>query len=151
MSSSWIFIVIIALLLLWTFSRRRRPRSNKLDTAMAILSDIDNNLKVMEARLKDNLSKKNFKIGNWRFYKDKLEFLEPELVTTINEAFTISEDFKNKIDVAKKSNNMALIQDLPVEQLKEPLTKSRKGVVAWLRANVNTEMQTDRRRNWLGF
>ena len=118
---------------------------------MALLADINNNLKVMEIRLNDHLSKKNFKTGNWKFYQEKMEFLGPETVTAINEAFTTSEEFRTKIDIARKSNNLASLQDLPIDKLKEPLTRSKKGVVDWLRTNVQTEMQADRRRSWLGF
>ena len=150
-NNAWVFIVIILLLILWAFARRRKPRSMNLDVAIAVLSDIDNNLKVMQVRIADHLSKKNFKVTNWRIYKEKLEFLGPELVATINGAFTIAEEFSNRIGAAKKNNTLASLQDMQVESLKEPLTKSRQGLVAWLRANVNTEMQNDRRRNWFGF
>ena len=122
-----------------------------MDATIAVLSDVNHNLKVIDLRTADKLSKKNFKVYNWYFYKEKMEFLDPELVTTLNEAFTIAEEFKNKIDVAKKNKALESLQDMQMERLKEPLTRSRKGLAAWLKANVNSEMQTITRRNWLGF
>jgi hypothetical protein len=150
-NAAWVLVIVIVLLLLWTFSRRRKPRSSKLDSTIAVLSDIDYNLKVTDIRINDKLSKKNFKIDNWRFYKDRLEFLDAEVLTSLTEAFTLAEEFKNKINTAKKNNTLETLQDMQVERLKEPLTRSRKGLVAWLKANVNAEMQTNTRRNWLGF
>jgi hypothetical protein len=150
-NAAWVLVIIIVLLLLWTFSRRRKPRSNKLDTAIALLSDIDYDLKIIDIRTTDKLSKKNFRIDNWRFFKDRLDFLDAEQIKTINEAFALVEEFKNKIDVAKKSKALETVQDLDLGKLKEPLTLSRKGLVVWLKANVNTEMQSSTRRNWLGF
>ncbi len=153
-NGAWILIIIIILLLLWTFSRRsggRRPRSTKLDTAISILSDINYNIKIMEIRTTDKLSKKNFKVDNWKFNRDRVDFLQPELVATLSQSFEIAEEFKKKIDVAKKSKAMETVQDLDVEKLKEPLTQAKKGLVVWLRDNVNAEMQTSVRRNWLGF
>jgi hypothetical protein len=150
-ASGWIIIIAILLILFWLFSRRRRPRSNKLDSAIAVLSDINHNLKVVEIRKNDSMSKKNFRVDNWRFYKDRLEFLEKELVETIDEGYKIATEFKEKIDIAKKSKAMETVQDIDVERLKEPFTKGRQGIMAWLRANVNSEMQLDKRRNWFGF
>jgi hypothetical protein len=149
-NGAWVLIIIIVLLVLWTFSRRRKPRSSKLDTAIAVLSDINYNLKILEIRTADKTSKKNFKVMNWRFYRDRVEFLQPEVVTTINESFTIAEEFKNKIDIAKKNNTLESL-DIQLERLKEPLTQGKKGLVAWLKDNVNAEMQSNTRRNWLGF
>jgi hypothetical protein len=147
----WILVIVILLLVFWTFSRRRKPRSNKLETAMSIIADINYNIRVMEIRTTDTLSKKNFKVLDWHFYKDRVDFLKPELVTTLNETFAIAEEFKNKIDIAKKNKAMETLQDMDLSKLKGPLEESRKGLVAWLRDNVNTEMQTNARRNWLGF
>jgi hypothetical protein len=147
----WILVIVILILLFWTFSRRRKPRSNKLDTAMSILADINHNARVMEIRQAEGLSKKNFKVVNWQYYKDRVDFLKPELVATINEAFTIAGEFKNKIDVAKKNKALETVQDLDLSKLKEPLEQSRKGLAVWLRDNVNSEMGTNARRSWLGF
>ncbi len=147
----WIVVIIVLLLLFWTFSRRRKPRSNRLDMAMSILADINHNIKVMEIRKADPLSKKNFKVINWQFYKERVDFFKPELVEKIDEAFTIAGEFKNRIDTAKKNQNMETLQDMDLAKLKEPLEQSRKGVAAWLRDNVNIEMGINVRRNWLGF
>ncbi|MBN1188246.1 MAG: hypothetical protein JXA46_00690 [Dehalococcoidales bacterium] len=147
----WILVIVILLLVFWSFSRRRRPRSNKLETAMSLISDINHNIKVLEIRTADHMSKKNFKVINWMFYKDRVDFLKPEVVAALNESFTIAEEFKNKIDVAKKNKNMETLQAMDLSRLKGPLDESRKGLVTWLKENVNTEMQTNTRRNWLGF
>ncbi len=150
-ASGWIIVIAIAILLIWWFARRGRSSTAKLDMTIGVLSDVNTNFRIMETRLTDKLSKKKFHVSNYRVYKDKLEFLDPTVTASLNEAFTIAEDFNTKIEVAKKSNNMSSLQELPLENLREPLTKSKQGLVTWLKANVQTELQNNKRRNFLGF
>jgi hypothetical protein len=149
--SGWIILVAAGLLLIWYFARRRNRGTMKLDVTIGVLSDVNGNLKVLETRLADRLSKKRFHISNYRGFKDRLEFLDPAVTAALNEAFTIAEEFNTKIDIAKKNNNLAVLQDLPLENLRDPLTRSKQGLVVWLKANVQSEMQNNKRRNFLGF
>jgi hypothetical protein len=147
----WIILIIIAILLVWTFFRRKSSATPKLDTAIGIITDVNNNLRVIDLRQADPVSKKKFSDGNYRRYQDKLEFLDPPLVAALKEAFTLVEEYNSKIDVAKKNNMLSTLRDLPLENLKGPLTISKKGLAEWLKANMQAELQNTRRRTWMGF
>ena len=58
-----------------------------------IISDINNNLKVVESRQTDPKSKKKFSDGNWRRFGERLIFLDKTLVSSLKETFTMVEDF----------------------------------------------------------
>jgi hypothetical protein len=147
----WIILIIIAILLVWTFFRRKSSATPKLDTAIGIITDVNNNLRVVEVRQAEPASKKKFSDGNWRRYQDKLEFLDAAVVSALKEAFTLVEELNSKIDVAKKNNTLSALQDLPLENLKGLLTTSKKGLADWLKANMQSELQNTKRRTWLGF
>ncbi len=147
----WIILIIIAILLVWTFFRRKSSATPKLDTAIGIITDVNNNLRLVEVRQADPVSKKKFSDGNWRRNQDRVEFLDAAVVTALKDAFTMVEEFNSKIDVAKKNNTLSTLRDLPLEDLKGLLTTSKKGLAEWLKANMQSELQNTKRRTWLGF
>jgi hypothetical protein len=147
----WIILIIIAILLIWTFFRRKSSATPKLDTAIGVITDVNNNLRNIEIRQTDPASKKKFSNGNWRHYGDKLEFLDESLVKSLQEAFNLVEEFNSKIDVAKKNNTLSTLQELPLDNLKGLLTTGKKGLAEWLKANMQYELQNTKRRTWLGF
>jgi hypothetical protein len=150
-NGAWVLIIVVALLLLWVLTRNRRPRTNKkLDTVIGILSDVNYNLKIVEIRSLDKLSKKNFRVTNWPFYKEKLDFI-PDVVATLDEGFKVAGEYRTKIDVAKKAKALESLEALDLEKVKTPMAEGKKVLVTWLRDNVNNELQANTRRNWLGF
>lgn len=149
--SQYIIFLALAVFLVWSYTRRRKMGTPKVDTAIAILTNVNDNFQVMENRLSNWQSKKKFQTGAWKYYKGKVEFLDSSLITSLNESFVLAEDFNSRIDSARKNKVMATLQDMPVEKMREPLNKSKEGLVAWLRANLQTEIQSKKRRNFLGF
>ena len=149
--SQYIIFLVLILFILWSFTRRRKSRTTKVDAAMGILSNVNDNLKSWKSRLTDWQSKKKFQTAGWKYYKNRLEFLDASLVTSINEAFTLAEDFNMRIDSAKKNKVMATLQDMPVDKLRVPLTKSKDGLMVWLKANLQSELQNNKRRGFFGF
>jgi hypothetical protein len=154
MSGEWtqyiIFLVLI-IFLFWSFSRRRRMSTPRVDAAIGILSNVNDNLRVMEEHNLNWQSKKKFQTGGWKLYKDKVDFLDSSLISSLNQAFTLAEDYNSRIDYARKNKVLSTLQDLQVEKIREPLTKSKDGLVAWLKDNMQTELQSKKRRGFLGF
>jgi hypothetical protein len=105
---------------------------------------VDSDLKIVEARMSDPQSKKKFQTSAWKSYKEKLTFLDANTTSALNTAFDMAEEFNSRIDVARKSNSLATLQDMPVEKLKAPLTTGKEGLVAWLKRSVDTEQQSNR-------
>ena len=151
MDSIWIILIIIALLLVWSLVRRKNTATPKLDAAIGVITDVNTDLRIVEIRQADPKSKKKFSNGNWRRFEDKLIFLDASVISSLKEAFTLVEDFNSRIEVAKKGNNLATLQDLPLEKLKGLLSDCKKGLAEWLKANMQSELQNTKRRTWLGF
>jgi hypothetical protein len=149
--TTWILIGLIFLMLVWNITRRRKTGNANLDVAIAVLQNVNNNLKIMESRLTNWQSKKKFQTGSWSHYKDKLTFLDTSTTDALNESFTLAEEFNSRIESAKKNNAMLLLQDMQVERLREPLTKSKEGLIAWLRTDYETEQRNRPRRGCLGL
>jgi hypothetical protein len=143
----YIFIIVIVLLLVWSLTRRKKQSSGNVnvDAVSGVLGNVNENLRVMEERLTNWQSKKKFQTKAWMTYKDRLTFLDSSLNSSINESFAIAEDLNTRIDTAKKNNAMATLQDMPIEKLRDPLTKSRDGLTTWLRTNFQNEAQPQQR------
>ncbi len=149
--SQYIIFLVLILFLFWSFSRRRRAGTPRVDATIGILTDVNDNIKIMEDRLNNYQSKKKFQTGGWKLYKDRVEFLDSSVISSINEAFTLAGDFNIRIDTARKNRALATLQDMQIEKLREPLNKSKEGLVAWLKANMQTELQNNKRRGFFGF
>jgi hypothetical protein len=138
----YVFIGLIFLLLIWNLTRRRRQSSTgnpNIDAAGAVLSDINENLRVADERLANYQSKKKFHTGSWNNYKDKLGFLGTELSSNLNKSFLMAEDFNMRIDSAKRSNAMSVLQDMPVQNLKENLMRNKEELVSWIKTNYQLD------------
>ena len=149
--TQWAIIGLIVILLIWNISRRKKSGSVRLDGVMGILSDIDDNLKVLEERAANWQSKRKFKTGIWRMYKGKLDYLESSLVAKIDETFAIAEELNDRIESAKKNKMMSTLQDLPLDKLRGPLTESREKLIAWLKTSYEDETKNSPRRGCMGF
>jgi hypothetical protein len=147
----YLFIGLIVLLLIWNIMRRRRSGNSNMAAATAVLENINENLRILEERLSNYQLKNKFQTGSWKAYKDRMGFLGTELTAKLNETFTLADDFNMRIEAAKKSNNMSTLQDMQVERLREPLTKSKEGIVAWLKMNYTLETQMNPRRGCSGM
>ncbi len=154
MSDRWtslVIFVILIIFLLWVWSRwKGKGRgTSRLQSAINMISDVNENLKLMEQRRVNPQLTKKFKTGAWNAYQDKLDYLEPETVTSLKETFTLINEFNTEIEIAKKSSSADTLQTMPLDKLKEPLDKSKEGLVKWLRANIQSE--TISRRGLWGF
>jgi len=149
--SQYIVFLVIIIFLVFSYLRRKKTSSPRLDAAAGLISDVSENLQIMENRISNWQSKRKFKTSSWKYYKEKVGFLDTNLLSTINEAFTLAEDFNARIDSARKNNLMSTLQDMQVERLRGPLTKSKEGLMAWLKANMQTEMQNKKGRGLFGF
>jgi hypothetical protein len=152
MAGDWTGYLIFAALiiaLLWAVTRGRKRSTPRLQSAMNMIFDVNENLKLLETRRINPQSPKKFRTGAWRIYQDKLDFFGAETLAALKETYTIIYDMNLKIEVAKKSQSLNTLQDLPLDKLKEPLAKSKDGMVDWLKANLQAESQS--RRSLFGF
>jgi hypothetical protein len=150
-TTTWILIAILIVVLVWNFTRRRKSSNTNLDAALGIIADIESNQKIVDVRAADYQSKKKFKTGMWKLYKEKVPFLPAELVTSLTQAFNMAEEFNSRIDNARKNNSMATLQDMPLDKFRDLLNQCREGIVTWLKTGYQSDQQNSGRRGCLGF
>jgi hypothetical protein len=131
--------VIIGLLLLqFVFRRRRSPATTQQQIVQSLLAEVRFNLRLAEV-LSLNWQAKKFITTGWQIDKNKLDFLEQSLQSTLSDAFAIAEDFNQQLVVAKKYKSSSYMANIDMAKLKEKLTKSREGLEEWLLSKTGTK------------
>jgi len=145
----WVVLILIAAWLVWSITRRRKSGSMNLDIAMGILSNVEDCIRMIEIRKADPQSKYKFQNASWKAFNKRLDFLSPELVAVLNEAFGLVDEFNQRIDLARKTKTLSSLEDLPVEKLKAPMYKAKEGLAAWMKTSYQDQYKN--RRGCLGF
>jgi hypothetical protein len=143
---TYIILIVFAAIFAWSIYRRKRSGNIKVRSTIGLMADIEFNLRVMEARIRDWKTYKKFRTGEWDRYKDKIEFLSPAVRDSLNRAFTMAVDFNSRIDTARKNRSPMYLMDIQAESLRDPLTKSKSGIQAWLSENLQKELSAGRQR-----
>ena len=139
-----ILLFLIVAMLVWSVTRRRRPVNDNLSAAIALITDIDYDLKVLDERRSNNQSNKLFKVGGWERYRAKLGFLDTELVSSLNEVFGQIGDFNARIKTARKNKAFGTLQDMPLEITRDRLNICKQGLIQWLKSSAGTNSQSSR-------
>jgi hypothetical protein len=145
----WVILLLFIGIFVWSFTRRRASGGMNLDIALGVLSNVEDCLRTIEVRLADPQSKQKFQNASWKVFNKKLDFLKPETILALNQAFTMVDEFNQRIDTARKSKMMGTLQDMPVDKLKAPMLKAREGLSAYVKGNHEDELK--KRRGCLGF
>lgn len=141
---SYIIFAVLVLFLLWILTRGRGRSSNRVQATINLISNVNDNLKIMETHLTNKQSTKKFKTGDWSFHMDKLDFIDQSIVDELKKSYFTMNDFNNKIEIARRNKDTVPLAELPIENLKDPLIKGRQGLAKWLRENIQTEMSKHR-------
>jgi len=138
-----IFAVIIGLLVLqFVFRRRRSPATTQQQIVESLLAEVRFNLRLADV-LTLNWQAKRFITTSWQIDKNKLDFLDQSLQSTLSDAFAIAEDFNHQLGMAKKYKSSSYMANIDMAKLKEKLTQSREGLEKWLLSKTGTtEPQT---------
>jgi hypothetical protein len=131
-------IVIFALVWIVTRLKGRARNPSHLRVAMELISNINDDLKLIVQKQANPDLVKKFKINSWRAYQEHLGFLEPGAIDMIKESFKQMEDYNIKVEESKAVPGTVL-PELPLETLKETLIKSRAEVAKWIRDNISRE------------
>jgi predicted nucleic acid-binding Zn-ribbon protein len=149
--TQWIYIIVIAAMVIWSFMRRRKSGNTKVDAAVAVLANVNDNLRVLQERMNNWQSRKKFQTKSWQMYQDKLDSLDPALMSALNTAFVLADEFNARIDIARRNNMMATLQDMQLEKLQGPLMKSKEGLIEWLKTAYQNDSSMNQRRGCLGM
>ena len=148
--NQWMILIPIIILIVFTFFfRRRKAEGTELEITASLLSDVNQNLKLVEA-FGYQVRAKKFKTGSWERNSEKLGFLNRLLLDALSEAFSLAEDFNQEIEQAKRYKSTSYLSGISVSRLQEPLTKSKQGLEEWLKANMEKAGPDAGRRGCLG-
>ncbi|MFQ6122293.1 MAG: hypothetical protein ACE5LA_04455 [Dehalococcoidales bacterium] len=144
-----IVLVIAFFLVLNVVIRARRGRGTPLGMVVTLLSEINQNQRLIET-FDFHWRTKKFKTGCWKRNKRKLDFLPQELLTCLSDTFGIAEDFNQKMDAARKYKSDSYLASISVDKLKLPLHRSKQQLEEWLQANMQNPDYFPRRRSLFG-
>lgn len=128
------------------FFKKQQERKRRLTMVRSLLSETNHNQKVMEA-LSIEWQMKKFKTETWKRNKEKLDYLTPELRSTLADSFEIIEEFNREIDSARKHKSASYLAGIQVGRLSEPLARSKAGLEEWLQSNKGKERIFNRSRD----
>ena len=116
------------------FLRKQQEQKRRLGVVKSLLAEIDYNQKLLEAFLLQWQYKK-FKTGHWQRNKNKLDYIDQGLRTTLADTYGIAEGFNREIELAKKQKSTSYLAGIKMDRLREPLAKSRQGLEEWYALN----------------
>ncbi len=132
-----IIAIVLAIVLLQFFLRRRKPEGAYRETAQSLLAEVKLN-QAMAETFHLRQKPKKFETVSWRMNKTKLGFLGESTQRNLSSTFAMVEEFNQQIDAAKKYKTTSYLVSMSADRLKEPLVKSRQGLEDWLLAKVGT-------------
>jgi hypothetical protein len=149
-NQQWTIIIpiIILIVLSIVMSRRRRVEKTEPEIIGSLFLDVNENLRLME-RFSLQGRPKKFKTDSWKRNSEKVGFLAQSLRDTLSQAFTLAEDFNQRINRARKERASVYLTGIDVHKLEAPLTKSKQGLEEWIRANM--PLETTGRRGCMGM
>jgi len=145
-----ILVVVILLFMLGSiFLRRRSVEKTELGKIITLLSEINQNLKIIDT-FSFHLGVKKFKTDSWQRNKTKLDFLDERLHTTLANAFGMAEEFNQRIDEAKKYKSSSYLASIEVDKLKDTMTKSQQELGEWFQENKDKKELLPKKRGLFG-
>ena len=136
---SVVIAVIVVGFLIWAVIRLQRHTTNppKLQVAMELISNINDDLKILSKKKDDPSSTKKFKTGHWISLQEHLDFLELDTVEALKNAFKQMEDYNIGIDTSLTT--AAPLAAFSLESLMVPLIRGRAGLARWIQDNIGKE------------
>ncbi len=149
-SETLIFVIVIVLFMLVSiFLRRRSTEKTELGKVVTLLAEINHNQKSLDA-FSYNLRVEKLKMGSWTRSKDKLEFLDDKLRSTLANTFGMAEDFNQRIDAARKHKSSSYLAGIESDKVKDAMTRSQQELGEWFAENRDKEEMSPKKRGFFG-
>jgi len=142
-------IPIVIIFILGILMKRRQAGKSNIEVAIGLLSDTKHNLKITDSLSSTWEVKKKFKTGNWNKNQGKIDFLDERLQDDIYTAFSLAEDYNERIVAARQHKSTSYLMGIQADKLGSALTASRDGLEEWVRENFQSQT-TQRRRGLFG-
>ena len=136
-----IIIIVVIILLQVTYFRKRRVATAGPEMIQDLLSEINWNLKFIESsQYKQRVRK--FVTTRWQLSKDKLDFIDESLRSTLSDTYNMAQDLNQQIDAAKKRKSSSYAYDINMSTLEKPFSKSKQGLEEWLQENTGNKEES---------
>ncbi len=135
-------IPVILFLLFNVLFKKQREQQRRMAVVKSLLSEIDHNSKLVDS-FSFQFQVKNFKTATWKKNKDKMDYVDQTLYSTLADAYEIADGFNREIDAARKHKSSSYVAGIDISRLMEPLAKSRQGLEEWLELNKGKKKVTD--------
>jgi len=145
-----VLALIIALFIVGNFMLRKRSmEKTQLGKVVAILAEVNQNLKMADV-FSFNLQIKKFKTASWKRNRNKLDFLDSRLQTTLANSFGLAEEFNQQIDLAQKHKSTSYLASIQADKLRNAFTKSQQELGEWFALNKDKKELFPKKRGLFG-
>ena len=135
-------IPVILFLLFNVLFKKQREQQRRMAVVKSLLSETGYNSKLVDS-FSFQSQMKNFKTATWKKNKDKMDYVDQTLYSTLADAYEIADGFNREIDAARKYKSTSYIASIDARRLVEPLAKSRQGLEEWIELNKGKKKVTD--------
>jgi len=127
-------IPLIIFILFNVVFKKHREKQRQLGVVKSLLSEIEYNSNLVDS-FSMRSQMKNFKTTTWKRNREKMDYIDQSLYSTLADAYEIADGFNRDIDAAKKHKSASYIAGIDVSRLTKPLAKSKQGLKEWLELN----------------
>ncbi len=75
-----------------------------------------------------------------------MDYITPDLYSTLADAYEITENFNREIDLAKKHNSASYMANIRMDRLIKPLASSKQELEQWLLENKKQQELSKKQR-----
>ena len=127
-------VPVIMLILFNVLFRKQRDQQRRVAVVKSLLSEIEFNTKLANSlSLRSQIKK--FKTATWNRNKDKMDYIDQSLCSTLADAHEIADGFNRAIDAARKYKSTSYLISIDASRLTGPLAKSKQGLEQWIELN----------------
>jgi len=127
-------VPLIIFILFNVVFKKHREKQRQLGVVKSLLSEIEYNSNLVDS-FSMRSQMKNFKTATWKRNREKMDYIDQSLYSTLADAYEIADGFNREIDAAKKHKSASYIAGIDVSRLTKPLAKSKQGLKEWLELN----------------
>ena len=135
-------VPVIMFIIFNVLFKKQREQQRRASVAKSLLSETKYNSNLVDS-FSLQLQMKNFKTTTWKRNKDKMDYIDQSLYSTLTNAYEIADGFNREIDVAKKHKSTSYSAGIDASRLIEPLARSKQGLDDWLELNKGKKKITD--------
>jgi hypothetical protein len=140
----FIIIAVAWVLLRFLLRKGQGPVRNQQEIVQNLAREARLAHRMAEVFTSRGTKAERFITTTWQLHKDKLDFLEPSLKKTVDEAFMMAVDVNKLIGDAKKYKSASYLTGIDIAKLTDLMAKSQEGLEQWLLIKVGSRNPPER-------